>query len=136
MATVQLKNIKKVYPYVSGEQKKSKKKEDDLPKKKINLQITDEGVVAVQQFSLDIKDKEFIVLVGPSGCGKSTTLRMVAGLEEITDGQLIIDGKVMNDIPPQGPGYRHGLPELCFVSPYDRVREHGLLPEAEARAQG
>ena len=101
MATVELKNIKKVYPYVSGEQKKSKKKEDDLPKKKINLQITDEGVVAVQQFSLDIKDKEFIVLVGPSGCGKSTTLRMVAGLEEITDGQLVIDGKVMNDIPPK-----------------------------------
>ena len=101
MATVQLKNIKKVYPYISGEQKKSKKKEDDLPKKKINLQITDEGVVAVQQFSLDIADKEFIVLVGPSGCGKSTTLRMVAGLEEITDGELLIDGKLVNDIPPK-----------------------------------
>ena len=101
MATVQLKNIKKVYPYVSGEQKKSKKKADDQPKKKINLQITDEGVVAVQQFSLDITDKEFIVLVGPSGCGKSTTLRMVAGLEEITDGELLIDGKLVNDIPPK-----------------------------------
>ena len=101
MATVQLKNIKKVYPYISGEQKKSKKKADDQPKKKINLQITDEGVVAVQQFSLDIKDKEFIVLVGPSGCGKSTTLRMVAGLEEISDGELVIDGKVVNDIPPK-----------------------------------
>ncbi|MBR2605967.1 MAG: sn-glycerol-3-phosphate ABC transporter ATP-binding protein UgpC [Clostridia bacterium] len=101
MATVQLKNIKKVYPYISGEQKKSKKKAEDQPKKKINLQITDEGVVAVQQFSLDIKDKEFIVLVGPSGCGKSTTLRMVAGLEEITDGELLIDGKLVNDIPPK-----------------------------------
>ncbi|MBQ3651923.1 MAG: sn-glycerol-3-phosphate ABC transporter ATP-binding protein UgpC [Clostridia bacterium] len=100
MATVQLKNIKKVYPYISGEQKKSKKN-DDQPKKKINLQITDEGVVAVQQFSLDIADKEFIVLVGPSGCGKSTTLRMVAGLEEITDGELLIDGKLVNDIPPK-----------------------------------
>ena len=102
MATVQLKNIKKVYPYISGEQKKSKKKADDQPeKKKVNLQITDEGVVAVQQFSLDIADKEFIVLVGPSGCGKSTTLRMVAGLEEITDGELLIDGKLVNDIPPK-----------------------------------
>ncbi|MBR3136109.1 MAG: ATP-binding cassette domain-containing protein, partial [Clostridia bacterium] len=101
MATVQLKNIKKVYPYISGEQKKSKKKADDQPQKKINLQITDEGVVAVQQFSLDIADKEFIVLVGPSGCGKSTTLRMVAGLEEITDGELLIDGKLVNDIPPK-----------------------------------
>ena len=103
MAEVQLKNIKKVYPFVSGEdKKKSKKKKANEPeKKKVNLQITDEGVVAVQEFSLDIKDKEFIVLVGPSGCGKSTTLRMVAGLEEISDGQLIIDGKVMNDVAPK-----------------------------------
>ena len=102
MATVQLKNIKKVYPFVSGEQKKSKKKAADEPeKKKVNLQITDEGVVAVQEFNLDIADKEFIVLVGPSGCGKSTTLRMVAGLEEISDGELIIDGKVMNDVAPK-----------------------------------
>ena len=67
----------------------------------MNLQITDEGVVAVQQFSLDIKDKEFIVLVGPSGCGKSTTLRMVAGLEEISGGELYIDGKLMNDVAPK-----------------------------------
>ena len=102
MASVQLKNIKKVYPFVSGEQKKSKKKKADEPeKKKANLQITDEGVVAVQEFSLDIKDKEFIVLVGPSGCGKSTTLRMVAGLEEISGGELVIDGKVMNDVAPK-----------------------------------
>ena len=102
MAEVKLVNIKKVYPFISGEQKKSKKKKEDEPeKKKANLQITDEGVVAVQQFSLDIKDKEFIVLVGPSGCGKSTTLRMVAGLEEISDGQLIIDGKVVNDVAPK-----------------------------------
>ena len=55
----------------------------------------------MQAFSLDIKDKEFIVLVGPSGCGKSTTLRMVAGLEEISDGELIIDGKVMNGVAPK-----------------------------------
>jgi len=102
MASVQLNNIKKVYPYVSGEEKKkNKKKNADQPEKKSNLQITDEGVVAVQQFSLDIKDKEFIVLVGPSGCGKSTTLRMVAGLEEISGGELIIDGKVMNDVAPK-----------------------------------
>ena len=102
MASVQLNNIKKVYPYISGEdKKKNKKKNADEPEKKSNLQITDEGVVAVQQFSLDIKDKEFIVLVGPSGCGKSTTLRMVAGLEEISGGELIIDGKVMNDVAPK-----------------------------------
>ena len=103
MAEVRLVNIKKVYPYISGEEKKKNKKKsaDEPEKKKVNLQITDEGVVAVQQFSLDIKDKEFIVLVGPSGCGKSTTLRMVAGLEEISGGELIIDGKVMNDVAPK-----------------------------------
>ncbi len=102
MASVQLKNIKKIYPFVSGEDRKAKKKDKDAaPEKKVNLQITDEGVVAVQEFSLDIADKEFIVLVGPSGCGKSTTLRMVAGLEEITAGELYIDGKFMNDVAPK-----------------------------------
>ena len=63
--------------------------------------MTAEGVIAVQEFNLDIKDKEFIVLVGPSGCGKSTTLRMVAGLEEISGGELYIDGKLMNDVEPK-----------------------------------
>ncbi|HBR32008.1 MAG TPA: sugar ABC transporter ATP-binding protein, partial [Clostridiales bacterium] len=59
------------------------------------------GVTAVSDFSLDIKDKEFIVLVGPSGCGKSTTLRMLAGLEEVTDGDLFIDNKRVNDVAPK-----------------------------------
>ncbi|MBR4073815.1 MAG: ATP-binding cassette domain-containing protein, partial [Firmicutes bacterium] len=99
MASLTLKNIKKVYPH-SDESKKAKKK-GDQPEKKINLQITDEGVVAVQEFNLDIKDKEFIVLVGPSGCGKSTTLRMIAGLEDISDGELYIDDRLVNDIPPK-----------------------------------
>ncbi len=101
MATVELKNIKKVYPYIGGEVKKRKKKGNEPEKKKTNLQITDEGVVAVQEFSLDIADKEFIVLVGPSSCGKSTTLRMVAGLEDISGGQLLIDGEVMNEVAPK-----------------------------------
>ena len=60
-----------------------------------------EGVVAVQEFNLEIADKEFIVLVGPSGCGQSTTLRMVAGLEEITDGDLYIGDKRVNDVAPK-----------------------------------
>lgn len=59
------------------------------------------GVTAVSDFNLDVEDKEFIILVGPSGCGKSTTLRMIAGLEEITMGELYIDGKLVNDIPPK-----------------------------------
>ena len=100
MATVILKNLKKIYPFTSGEGKKAKKKKDE-PEKKVNLQITEQGVVAVQEFNLEIADKEFIVLVGPSGCGKSTTLRMVAGLEEITEGELYIDGKLMNDVAPK-----------------------------------
>ncbi len=61
----------------------------------------DGGVTAVSDFCLDIEDKEFIVLVGPSGCGKSTTLRMIAGLEEISDGELYIGEKLMNDVPPK-----------------------------------
>ena len=74
MARVKLTNVKKVY---------------------------DNKVVAVQDFNLDIADKEFIVFVGPSGCGKSTTLRMVAGLEEISDGTVEIDGEVVNDLQPK-----------------------------------
>src|SRR4026209_1248814 len=56
---------------------------------------------AVCGIDLDIPDKEFVVLVGPSGCGKTTTLRMIAGLEEITDGEISIDGEVVNDVPPK-----------------------------------
>ena len=59
------------------------------------------GVTAVSDFNLEIKDKEFIILVGPSGCGKSTTLRMVAGLEEISDGEIYIGDKLVNDVAPK-----------------------------------
>src|SRR5687767_15041333 len=55
---------------------------------------------AVKNVNLEIRDREFVVLVGPSGCGKTTTLRMVAGLEEITSGEISIDGRVVNDLPP------------------------------------
>ena len=74
MANVTLKNIKKIY---------------------------DKNVVAVQEFNLEIADKEFVVLVGPSGCGKSTTLRMIAGLEEISEGELFIGDRLVNDVPPK-----------------------------------
>ena len=97
MASVTLKNIKKIYP--NTEKKRKPKKGEE--QKKSNLQITDDGVVAVQNFNLEIKDREFIVLVGPSGCGKSTTLRMVAGLEEISDGELYIGDRLVNDVAPK-----------------------------------
>src|SRR5690625_5285673 len=74
MAELIMKNIKKVY---------------------------DKDVVAVKDFNLHIRDEEFIVFVGPSGCGKSTTLRMIAGLEKISDGELYIDNKLMNDVAPK-----------------------------------
>ena len=74
MATVKLTNVKKIYG---------------------------KDTVAVQDFNLDIADKEFIVFVGPSGCGKSTTLRMIAGLEEISGGTVEIDGVVVNDLQPR-----------------------------------
>ena len=63
--------------------------------------IYDGGVEAVHDFNLEIEDKEFIVFVGPSGCGKSTTLRMIAGLEEISKGELYIGGKLVNDVEPK-----------------------------------
>ena len=63
--------------------------------------VYDNKVTAVHDVNLVIKDKEFVVLVGPSGCGKSTTLRMVAGLEEISDGELYIDGRLVNDVAPK-----------------------------------
>ncbi len=74
MAKISLKNINKIYP---------------------------NGVQAVFDFNLEIDDKEFIIFVGPSGCGKSTTLRMIAGLEDITSGEFSIDGELMNDVLPK-----------------------------------
>ena len=108
MSTVTLKNIKKVYPFNGDEAKEAKKKAKKKKKdevveegEKVNLQVTAEGVVAVQEFNLEIKDREFIVLVGPSGCGKSTTLRMIAGLEEISDGELWIGDRLVNEVAPK-----------------------------------
>ena len=121
MAEVILKNIKKVYPHQEPAKKKKGSEE-----KKTNLQITDEGVLAVQEFSLNIADKEFIVLVGPSGCGKSTTLRMVAGLEEISGGELYIDGKLMNDVAPKDRDIAMVFQNYALYPQYDCAGEHGL----------
>ena len=92
MAEVKMVGLKKIYPHMNG-----KKESAGVT----NHEVTDEGVIAVHDVNLDIKDKEFIVLVGPSGCGKSTTLRMVAGLEDISGGELWIDGKLVNDVAPK-----------------------------------
>lgn len=99
MAEVSLRHIEKVYPHAGGKRRAHKAK--DSEKKGPNLKVTDEGVLAVEDFNLEVADREFVVLVGPSGCGKSTTLRMVAGLEEISRGELYIDGKLVNDVEPK-----------------------------------
>ena len=122
MADVSLKHIKKVYP--NSESKKKKKGE---PEKKTNLQITEEGVLAVQDFNLEISDREFIVLVGPSGCGKSTTLRMVAGLEDISGGDLLIDGKRMNDVEPKDRDIAMVFQNYALY-PHMTVRENMEFP--------
>ena len=103
MASLSLRNITKIYPFNGDDAKKAKKKKkgDQPEEKKVNLKITDKGVMAVQEFNLEIADKEFIVLVGPSGCGKSTTLRRVAGLEEISGGELYIGDRLVNDVAPK-----------------------------------
>lgn len=95
MADLKLVNVKKVYPWESAAEKKKALANPG------NLEYTAEGVVAVSDFNLDIADKEFIVLVGPSGCGKSTTLRMIAGLEDISSGEIYIGDKLVNDIAPK-----------------------------------
>ena len=74
MAEVRLKNVKKIF---------------------------DKDVIAVDNVNFSIEDKEFMVLVGPSGCGKSTTLRMIAGLEEISEGEIFIGDRLVNDVPPK-----------------------------------
>lgn len=119
MAEVTLKHIKKVYPNTEKKRKKGQKSS--------NLMVTDEGVLAVQDFNLDIKDREFIVLVGPSGCGKSTTLRMVAGLEEISGGDLLIDGKRMNDIAPKDRDIAMVFQSYALY-PHMTVRENMEFP--------
>ncbi|MGM0431367.1 MAG: ABC transporter ATP-binding protein [Spirochaetota bacterium] len=98
MANVVLKNIKKIYPSVSSGRKKRHAPPDEAS---ANLEKTEQGIVAVQDFNIEIKDKEFAVLVGPSGCGKSTTLRMIAGLEEITEGELYIEDRLVNELDPK-----------------------------------
>lgn len=100
MSTVSLKNIYKIY---------------------------DNSVTAVSDFNLEIADKEFIVLVGPSGCGKSTTLRMVAGLEEISKGELYIDGKLVNDVEPKDRDIAMVFQSYALY-PHMTVRENMEFP--------
>ena len=117
MASLSLKHINKTYP---------------------------NGFEAVKDFNLEIEDKEFIIFVGPSGCGKSTTLRMVAGLEEITSGELKIGDKVVNDVEPKDRDiamvfqnyalYPHMTvyDNMAFGLKLEKFRNRRLIREVEA----
>ncbi len=94
------------------------------------------GVQAVKGIDLDIEDHEFVVLVGPSGCGKSTTLRMIAGLEEITGGDISIGGTVVNDIPPRDRDIAMVFQNYALYPHMIGLRQHGLRPEAAEIPEG
>ena len=99
MASLSLKNVCKVYP---------------------------NGFEAVKDFNLDVADKEFIIFVGPSGCGKSTTLRMIAGLEDITSGELKIGDRVVNDVEPKD----RDIACLLYTSPSPRDKRQSRMPSS------
>ena len=103
MASLNMVHLRKIYPYTKPKTRRFRlfgSGESDQVNP--NLEITEDGLVAVQDFSLEVAHGEFIVLVGPSGCGKSTTLRMIAGLEDITSGELYIGDRFVNDVAPSG----------------------------------
>ena len=89
-----------------------------------------DGTEAVKHMNLEIEDGEFMILVGPSGCGKSTALRMIAGLEDISEGELLIGDQRRQRPRAARPRHRDGLPELRAVPAHDGAREHGLRAEA------
>ena len=92
-----------------------------------NLKKSYDDVQTLHGLDLTFEKGEFVVIVGPSGCGKSTLLRMIAGLEDITSGQIALDGQVVNTVDAAQRG--DGVPELRAVSAYDRGRQYRLSPE-------
>lgn len=101
MPEIILNDLVKIFPYETAGLLASKRRKAKLAQQRSAAYTTNEGVVAVQHFSLEIKTGDFVVLLGPSGCGKTTVLRMIAGLEEPTLGTVTFDGKDMADVPPE-----------------------------------
>ena len=114
MATVELKNVKKIYTKQEYREKRTDHKSDD-------------DVLAVDQCNIKIADEEFVVLVGPSGCGKSTTLRMIAGLEGITAGELYINDVLMNEVEPKDRDIAMVFQEYALY-PHMTVKENLEFP--------
>ena len=101
MSELTLDNLVKIYPFTDTRRLFGRKQARDmLARERAMPYTTNEGVIAVQQFSLEIRQGEFVVLLGPSGSGKTSVLRMIAGLESVSDGTITMDGKVINDVPP------------------------------------
>ena len=101
MSELSLENLVKIYPYTNPRRLFGRKQaREELARERAMPYTTNEGVIAVQQFSLEIHEGEFVVLLGPSGSGKTSVLRMIAGLESVSDGTVRMDGKVINDMPP------------------------------------
>jgi multiple sugar transport system ATP-binding protein len=94
------------------------------------------GVTAVSDFCLEIQDKEFIVLVGPSGCGKSTTLRMIAGLEEISDGEVYIGDRLVNDVAPKDRDIAMVFQNYALYPHMTVYRQHGFRTQAPQDPEG
>ncbi len=103
MPQLELRNIVKIYPFINPKKYffNRKKAEKVLEEQRRMPYLSNEGVIAVQQYSLTVEEGEFVVLYGPSGCGKSTVLRMIAGLTDVTDGELLIDGEDMEGVLPE-----------------------------------
>lgn len=100
MAALTLKNLVKIYPFTN--RKDSGNRRETGAKVPVNAPPTsNEGVIAVQAFSLEVEHGEFLVLLGPSGCGKTTVLRMIAGLEEPSEGEILMDGIPLENLPPE-----------------------------------
>ena len=94
------------------------------------------AVQVIKDLNLTIDDNEFIVLLGQSGCGKTTTLRAIAGLETIDEGDILIDGKPVQHLEGLRPRHRHGVPVLLALPAHERLREHRLPAEGDAHEHG
>lgn len=102
MIQLELRNLVKVYPFAKVSGLLGRRKSlAQLEEQKNKPYTTNEGVLAIRDLNLEIEEGEFLVLLGASGCGKSTLLRMIAGLEEVTAGEVVMDGRVINDLPPE-----------------------------------
>lgn len=90
----------------------------------------EDDTIAVDNFNLQVKKGEFVTFLGPSGCGKTTTLRMIAGFELPSSGQILLNGQDISKLPPQQAPCKYRIPEICALPPPQRLRKYRLRTEA------